>query len=164
MLYRGHRLSYIKRIALALCFFLAAGTGRALAGTKTSSVAVSASVPSGLCQFITTTAALNFGNLNPANPVNVNATASLTFLCFGRPVSYAVTHDGGLHNSGGQNRMINADLVHYLPYSVSLNPTTGTANFFTFQTVTVTGTVAGLDYQNAQSGNYSDTLTVTVTP
>ena len=52
-------------------------------------------------------------------------------------------------------------LTEYLPYSVTFSPTTGN-RFVT--TITGSGTVLNSSYVNAYVGNYSDRVTLTITP
>jgi hypothetical protein len=49
----------------------------------------------------------------------------------------------------------------FIPYSVAATYVSGAANN---QTWTITATVLGTNYQNAQVGSYSDLLTLTITP
>lgn len=122
------------------------------------------------CTFPVTTAALGFGNLNPGNPVDVNVSTTITFKCAGGPPgtmwTYTITDDDGLYETGANaNRMRNATVTtQYLPYTFTYTPVTGTIPRNTNQTLTISGTVKGIDYQNAYVGSYSDTIILTITP
>ena len=120
------------------------------------------------CRFNSNTAALNFANLDPANPVDRTVNTSITFRCGGSAPSatFSITDDDGLYEVGsGRNRMRHTTtFTEYLPYSLALSPTSGTVPKNTDQTVTVTGTVRGVDYQNAATGNYSDSVVITIEP
>lgn len=120
------------------------------------------------CKFSTATAVLSFGNLDPANPVDVSATTTLNYVCRGSaPIAtYVFSDDDGLYESGPDaNQMQHATLAgFFLPYSISLSPPSGTVPRNTAQTLTVTGTVLGADYQTAEAGAYADTLTITIAP
>ena len=136
---------------------------------STSSIAVTATVLSkNQCKFSTATAALSFGNLDPANPINKTVNTSITFRCMGSsPIAtFLINDDDGLYETGpNANRMRHSTLgAEYIPYSFALNPRTGNVPKNTLQTLTISGTVSGLDYQDAATGNYSDTVVITLTP
>jgi hypothetical protein len=147
---------------------MTAGIGYA---ADSSVVSVTATVvSSGSCSFTTHTANLNFGNLDPSNPVDVTTTTSVLFRCFRWfifPVTYFIGDDDGLYQTGSDaNRMRHTTIpTEYLPYAFSLNPQSGnvTGNW-TNHTLTITGTVRGVDYQNAAMGNYSDRVIVSIEP
>lgn len=133
------------------------------------SVNVSATVLSkNICRFRTNTATLAFGNLDAGNPVDVTATASLTIRCLGSSplATFFISDDDGLYETGiDANRMRHATLpAAFLPYSFSFTPVTATVPRLTDQTITVTGTVRGTDYQFAQIGAYADTVILTIVP
>ncbi len=122
------------------------------------------------CRFTTTTATFSFGNLNPGSPVDVNISTTLTFRCTGGGPgtmwTYTITDDDGLNEIGiDANRMINAAVpTQFLPYTLTYTPATGTVPRNTSQTLTINGTVKGIDYQYAYVGSYSDTVVLTITP
>lgn len=115
---------------------------------------------------------MSFGTLNQANPVDVNVSAIMTFVCKGGPpadypAAYTITHDSGMYETGpGFNRMMNGAVapVEYLPYTLALNPTGGFANKNVLYNLTVIGTVKGIDYQDLSAGLYSDTVVITILP
>jgi spore coat protein U-like protein len=134
-----------------------------------NSIDVSATVLSkNNCKFNTAASALNFGDLDPANPVDVTVSTAVTFVCRGSaPVAtFFIDDDDGLNETGPDgNRMAHATLpATYLPYSLSLNPTSATVPKNAAQTLTINGTVLGNDYQSAFVGSYSDTVVISITP
>ena len=136
-----------------------------------SSVSVTATVVSrGYCEFTTSTSALNFGNLDPSNPVDVTTTTSLSFRCFRWfifPVTFFIGDDDGLYETGqNANRMRHTSVTtEYLPYNFTLNPQSGTiTGNWANHTLTITGTVRGVDYQDARAGNYLDRVVVSIEP
>ena len=135
-----------------------------------SSTTVSATITSpGFCLVFTPTTTLNFGNLDPSNPVDVNVSTTITIWClrFGAPtVTYFAGDDDGLHETGlNANRMQHTGTpTEYLPYAMSVVPQSATIPRFTVTTLTINGTVLGADYQTALIGDYSDTVTVQITP
>ena len=133
------------------------------------SVPVTATVISrGACSFTTHNSTLGFGNLDPSNPVDAAANTSVSFRCFGffSPVTYYID-DVGSYDVGNAHRMRHASVTTaYLPYSLTLNPRSGTISWnpFIVHPVAIVGTVRGVDYQDAVSGAYSDTVTMTIVP
>jgi spore coat protein U-like protein len=158
-------------ILIAVSIFMTAGVGHA---GDSNSVSVTATVVSrGTCWFTTETSALNFGNLDPSNPVDVNASTSVIFRCWRGlivwfPVTFFIADDDGLYETGtNANRMRHStDTTEFLPYSFSLGPTSGTVtgNPTLNRTLSISGTVRGVDYQDAAMGNYSDTVVVSIEP
>lgn len=137
--------------------------------SDTGTVTVSATVLSkNQCKFSSATAALAFGNLDPANPVNKTVNTSITFRCMGSsPIAtFFISDNDGLHETGpNANRMRHTTLpTEYIPYAFSLNPTSGTIPKNTYHTLTITGTVNGTDYANAATGTYADTVVITLVP
>lgn len=120
------------------------------------------------CQFITKAATLAFGALDPGNPVDVTVSAPIGFRCNGGPPTsvFLVTDDDGSNETVPDgNRMRHATLPGtFLPYAFSVTPVSGSVPRNTPQTLTVTGTVLGTDYQLAAPGDYSDTVLVSVNP
>jgi spore coat protein U-like protein len=156
-------------ILLIGCIWSLLLPGRSLGAT--AALGVSATIPSwGYCGFQSNSATLDFGNLDPANPTDVNANATLSFRCLGWPtVTFYISHDSGLHGAGPNAlRLANTTLSGaYIPYSISLTPTSGTIPtpiISAVQTLTISGTIHGADYQTAYPGTYSDTVVLTIVP
>ncbi|MDD5007350.1 MAG: spore coat protein U domain-containing protein [Syntrophorhabdaceae bacterium] len=134
-----------------------------------STLSVTATVVSrSNCRFNTGTSSLNFGTLDPGNPSDKTVSASVRFWCGGSApmATFAITHDSGLYETATDApRMRNtAVTTEYLPYTLSLNPTSGTVRRFTIQTLTISGTVQGTAFQNAYAGNYSDRVVISIEP
>jgi spore coat protein U-like protein len=137
----------------------------------TSIVAVNATVlTNNNCRFsgVTSSAALNFGNLDPANPVDRTVNSSVNFRCNGGSpmATFFISDDDGLYETGlNANRMRHTTTItEFIPYTFTLNPITGTIPRNTLQTLTLTGTVNGTDYQNAVPGTYLDSVVITIVP
>lgn len=163
----------IKTLAIYLFIFICCLSAVNYGYAASSAVPVNATVVSrnAWCFFSTDTLALNFGTLNPANDTPVSSSASVTFNCYRlfQPTVFSITDDGGLYKTGPNNRRMRntSHLTEYLPYSLSLTPATGTITFWdglVGKTLTITGTVAATDYQNAFVGNYTDTVKITIAP
>jgi len=120
------------------------------------------------CKFKSATSALNFGALDPGNTTDAVDTTSVNFVCHGSApmATYAISTDDGLHEtSPGANRMRNTAVpTEYLPYSLSLTPTSGTVAKNAIQTLTITGTVTSQNYRSAYAGDYADTVVISLTP
>ncbi len=137
--------------------------------SDTSTVSVTAVVISNNdCSFETSNASLNFGDLDPSNPVERSVSTSIRFRCRGRDrsVTFFIDDDDGLYEEAPDaNRMRHTTIPNeYLPYSFNLNPVSGTIPRRTWQTLTITGTIRGADYENAAMGSYSDTVTISIIP
>jgi len=153
-------------VALAVLAFLAGTVPGAFGDTGT--LAVTATVLSkSNCKLDAKTATLNFGSLDPAVAADVNATASVGFVCRGSaPVAtFLFTDDDGQNPSGpGARRMRNASAPEFLPYSLLLSPASGTIPKNTTGTLTISGTVRWSDFQGSISGAYTDSVVVSILP
>ncbi len=143
-------------------------TGLATAA-GTNSLLVSATVLSkSICKFNSATSTLNFGAVNGSSSVDVTASTTITYRCLGSaPVAtYAITQNSGLYKTGpSANRMRHTTITtEYLPYTLTLNPVSGTVPKNTPQTLTITGTLKAVDYQTVAAGAYSDSVVVTIIP
>jgi spore coat protein U-like protein len=128
-----------------------------------TAVMVTATVLSkSICKFNAATAVLNFGDLDPANPVDKTVTTTVTFVCRGSadPATFVITDDDGLY----ANKMYNPTYNDYLPYSLTFNPQADTVPRNVDQTLTISGTVLGADFQDVSLGSYSDTVVLTISP
>lgn len=152
-----------KILGLALVGVLAPLT--AMAASTTHQLNVSATVV-GNCRFNDAgPTALAFGSIDPTSVANKTATANVTFRCTSGTTSsmFSVV---GANDAGG---------VHYV--SDGTNDMAYTVNFGGSDaqdgighgagkdlTLTVTGTIAVADFQNAPASTYNDTLTLTIAP
>lgn len=164
----GGRLPALRRLLLLGLLALGLlGTASAQAA-GTAPVAVGAVVLSkNVCKFNSAALALPFGTINAISDSNAIATATLTFKCAGAdPVAaYSITQNGGLHRTGvSQNRMKHATLAEYLPYSLSMTPSSGTAVKNDTITVTIQGLIQPSHFQNVRAGAYADTVVLSITP
>lgn len=158
-------------VALQVCLGLELGIPRPAWAADTAVVSVAAVVVSDNdCRFRprSPTVTLDFGTLDPANPIDKTVSTSLTFRCRGRDrtVVWAIEDDDGLYETGpDQNRMRHtAVLTEFISYTFDVIPRTGTSPRNRNVTVTVTATVRGVDYRNAFVGNYADVVTLTLLP
>jgi len=138
------------------------------ASGDTGTLAVTATVLSkSQCKFDTATSTLNFGVLDPAVASDVNASSSVDFVCRGSaPVAaFLFTDDNGQNPSGpGARRMRHAAAPEFLPYSLLLNPVSGTIPKNAPGTLTISGTVRWADFRGSMAGAYMDSVVVSILP
>jgi spore coat protein U-like protein len=154
----------VKRIILIIAIAMIAFSGVALAA-DTNTVTVTANVV-GTCKFTSATSTLAFGALDPSSALDGSATTTTTFWCT-KNASYGITDDDGLYETGAnQNRMRNTvTLTEFIPYSISYGPASGAGLGKTLPiTLTMNGTINNADYVNVASGDYSDTVVLTIAP
>jgi spore coat protein U-like protein len=120
------------------------------------------------CKFRSASAVLDFGNLDPSNPVVVNTSTTIDFICRGSaPIAtFLISDDDGLHETGvDANRMQHtAQPAEYIAYAFTYNPITDTVPKNADQILTITGTIQGADYQTAVPGVYADSVVLTLNP
>lgn len=158
---------------LTACVWLLSAAGPAWAADN-ASLAVSAVIVSkSNCKFANGTApvatVMNNGvAIDPTLSITATGPATATFTCNGSATTATFTvsaNDGGNASGPGLRRMRHASIAtEFLPYSLTISPALGTVNKGTPMTVTMTASVLAADYQPAAAGNYSDTVTVTVSP
>jgi len=161
----GKRLAAIAA-ALAVLACLAAAVPAAFGDT--GALAVTATVlPKTNCKFDTKTATLAFGALDPAVAADVNATASVGFVCRGSAplAAFLFTDDDGQNPSGpGARRMRHATAPEFLPYALAFSPVSGTLPKNTPGALTLSGTVRWADIRGSMAGAYTDSVVVSILP
>lgn len=162
----GKRPGSFLAAAIAILACLAA-VGTAAFG-DTGTLAVTATVLSkSQCKFDTATSTLNFGALDPAVAVDVNAMASIDYVCRGSaPVAaFLFTDDNGQNPSGpGARRMRHAAAPELLPYGLAFSPASGTIPKNVHRTLTISGTVRWADFRGSMAGAYADSVVVSILP
>lgn len=150
-------------ITAALAVMAMAGTAMA---ADSNTLTVQASV-TGTCKFVTPkTSTLDFGPLDPSSTSNASASTTTQFWCTKGVTTDDITAGNGSNWSGSKRQMkaagTSGDLI---PYSLSLtkdgNSNLGPASA---RTLTIAGTILNADYVNKTADNYSDTVTLTITP
>jgi spore coat protein U-like protein len=139
------------------------GVGVVASAADTTSLAVSGTVV-GTCKF-TGTSGISF-TLDPDSSAAAAATGSVTYWCTRGQVG-TLTVGSGQHGSSPiynlQSSGTPADQVRY-----SLSPLTDSytgQGKSTPKTLTITGSVANIDYINAAAhSDYTDSVTVTISP
>lgn len=158
----------VKRLSLIAGMLLLL-IGPSVVFSASTTVPVTGTVLSkGKCTFNTHGTTINFGTLDPANPVDKTITASIVFRCQANgtaPLVFDIIDNYGLNETApGRNRMRLAATTDYLNYTFTYTPSSGSTPKNTNVTVTMTGKVFGSDYQDAVPGSYSDTVTMTLNP
>jgi spore coat protein U-like protein len=120
------------------------------------------------CKFSAGSVALAFGSVDPSSASPAAASATITVTCIGSDplASFSVTRDNGLYSPGaGVIRMRHATmLTQFLPYTLSVSPTSATIPKGGSQAITISGAIAPSDASNAYVGSYADTVVLTVVP
>ncbi|MEJ5989620.1 spore coat protein U domain-containing protein [Ramlibacter sp. PS3R-8] len=153
---------------LAAALLLGSGLS-AQAGTSSGTLAVTATVLSkNNCRFATSSLNVPFGTIDPGLTSNATVTVTSTFRCVGSAATaaYLISVDDGLWATGTNARRMRhaTTTTEFMPYALSVSPTTGTVAKNVDETFTIIGTVLPVDYQNRLSGAYSDTVVLTLTP
>jgi len=134
-----------------------------MAASTTHTLDVSASV-NGVCRFDGPgPTALAFGAIDPTSTSAVTATADVNFKCTSGTTSSI--SKAGANDSGG-HRLKDAG-TNYIPYTATMTGDAQAGTGFAAgqeKMVTIDGSIAPADFQNAVAGPYTDTLTLTITP
>jgi spore coat protein U-like protein len=161
----GNRSAVIGAAFAVLAGFLWAG---AAAFGDSGTLAVTATVLSkSVCKFDTKTSTLDFGPLDPAVAADVNAMASVDYVCRGSaPVAaFLFTDDNGQNPSGpGARRMRHAAAPELLPYGIAFSPASGAVPKNVHRTLTISGIVRWTDFRGSMAGAYTDSVVVSILP
>jgi len=151
-------MTLVRVIIIVVMLMVVATPGRAAAAS--GNLDVSAFITSwGACS-VSNTQNITFADLNPLNPLDVQATGSVSVSCIGFNNNFTVgvtqvTPDPLLLTSGPNS----------IPYTLNL-PTSVTAPLFFFgsRTIPIIANIAGNDYKLAPAGSYTDTVTLEISP
>ena len=130
----------------------------------TSNVPVSANVV-GTCQF-STAGGVVFGALTPGGGAVTGTVTQPQFWCT-KGTTYTLTDNKGLNGGGTSYAMKHSTLTDTIPYTFAYttnstaNPGRGPGNPITMD---ISATIANGAYDNVTVGDYSDTVTLTITP
>lgn len=155
----------MKRKILGLAFAGVLAPLAAIAASTSHNLSVSATVQ-GHCRFDDVgPTALGFGSIDPTSTTNKTATATVSFRCT-RGTMSSISGVVGANDASGVHYV--SDGTNDMAYTVSfggsdVQPGTGYGSG-NEKTLTVTGTIAVTDFQNAPAGTYSDTLQLTFAP
>ena len=162
-----NRLRKQKRTILSLTTALILTSTTLTFAASNNAINISATILSNNnCRFNAAAAALAFGNLDPANPVVINASTTINFRCQGAAGTavFVISQDGGLNPSGPQNQMEHVTLPGtFIPYTLSLVHAAPPIPKNVWFTLTINGLILAPDYQVAP-GNYQDTVVISIVP
>ncbi len=131
------------------------------------SITVSATVvPTNKCRFASAASSLSLG-IDPASAAAATASGTLSIRCTGgaATTTWGLSANSGLYGSSPSALRMRhgTSATEFLPYSLSF-PASGTVPRNVWQDLTVTATVLPADFQNALSGAYSDSVTLSLIP
>jgi len=107
---------------------------------------------------------INFGELDPATAADKTQTVQVSFKCT-KGVNYTFSVGDGMNFQGAKARMKSSSGVAYIPYEITPKQQSGNgAGFETATSLTVQGSVKGVDYRNAPVGSYADTVVLSIQP
>ena len=166
MNFRNHRMAFVA----ALAGFAMLSSGNALAG-NTNTLRVTADI-TGTCNFSASNdgtngnTTMNFGTLDQVTGGDVAApTTTLSYWCTNGTAATGVTAGNGQNSAscGGNNCLTNGS--DFIPYSlIIVNDTQTGAGKSTDLDIDISGGILEADYIDAEAGNYSDLVTLTITP
>ncbi len=110
------------------------------------------------CTFRTSPGAIAFTAFDPSTaPTRTASTTARVNCSAGQSPTWAFSGTNG----SAPLQMKHSSMSLFIPYSVAAAYVSGASNNQLFN---ITATVLGPNYQNAQVGSYSDTLTLTIIP
>lgn len=152
-----------KSMAVFLALAVLAAGGAAWA-SDTNTLTVTASV-AGTCKFVSATSTLDFGALDPSNPVLVTGSGTTKFWCTKGVPTATLAAGNGAHWSGTSRRMVGSAPTDLIPYSLTLTPDgLPNAGPGSPRSLAIGGQVLAADYTGATAGNYTDTVSITINP
>jgi spore coat protein U-like protein len=137
-------------------------------GQKTHRVEVTAFVArQSSCSFSISGAALTFGPLDPASPVDVSADSRVSYVCTGvtGPASFFIeSAEGGAQEQEATSFLTHTEMpMESIPYVIGLTPEPGTIPGEEGDGVLrVSGHISGRDYENVLAGAYEDTVFIVI--
>ena len=144
-----------KIIAAGMAVAVLAAPAAMAAGTHTLNVSATVN---GTCSFDLPSSPMTFGAIDPSGSVPATASAAVAFHC-SNGQAYTVTLSGT-----GTYSLTGAGTIPYAASITSGSSGTGAGMTGAASTVTVDATIAVTDYQNANAGAYTSTLTLNVAP
>ena len=111
-------------------------------------------------------ATISFPAIDPSGAAAQVLAGALSFTCNGSaPIaSYTIVQDGGLYNSAGNRMRHSTNFGEFLPYSLALSPTSGSAPKGVSQPLTATVTIPVASFQQAIAGIFADSVVITISP
>lgn len=121
------------------------------------------------CRFDIVNLVLDFSTIDATSTSNATASTGGTVTCNGgkaSTVTLGLSLGNGTHSTGpGARRMRHTtELTEFLPYALSISPTSATIARNGTLAFTVDGAILPSQFQNVMAGNYIDTVTISVAP
>jgi len=151
-----------------LVFWIAAAvivTAGAAWAADTNTLTVRASV-AGTCKFTAPkTSTLDFPPLDPSVGTDVSGSTTTTFWCTKGVGTDSFNADLGVNATALPRKMKDAVSNDLIPYTLTLTkdalPNAGPN---APRTLTIAGNISGADYTGKSTGNYADTVIITINP
>ena len=116
---------------------------------------------------MTTPSTLAFGAIDLSSSSAKTASTTTTYRCTTGTAATVTRTDGANSVSAGTPRVKNSASADYMPYTLTLSGGTQTGTGHGAgqdKTLTIDGSIAVADFQNAPAGSYTDTVTLTINP
>jgi spore coat protein U-like protein len=151
----------MKKILFLMLAMLLALAGTSMAATVSDTVPVTATIL-GYCTIDTSTASIDFGSLDPNAAPNVTASVSQPTVNCTAGMPYTITDDDGVNELVANQPRMYDGVANYIQYSLTYTgaPLAGTGLDVPMNII---GDLPGANYSLKPIGNYSDTVTFTVT-
>ena len=150
----------MKKILFLMLAMLLAMAGTSMAATVSDTVPVTAQIL-GSCSINTVGASIDFGSLDPVLSPAVAATVTQPTVNCTNAMNYTISDDDGLYESGPGLPNMDDGLGNQIPYTI--NYTAAKVGAGAADPMDITGNIAAGTYVGSPNGNYSDTMTFTVT-
>lgn len=154
----------MKKVLLAAAAIAAAALIRnSFAGTTMQNVSVSATVAA-VCSFTNAGSGIKIGVINPlgnATTINATMTTQPLFWCT-KGFNYSITDDNGQHELGATYRLKRPGADDYIPYTLTYTKTGRGAGRSESLNPAIFASVKASDFRDAEAGDYSDTVTLTI--
>jgi spore coat protein U-like protein len=112
---------------------------------------------------------VNFPNLDPSNAISITLPVGAVSLqsneagdCQPTNNTMSFAASNGNNFSGGSRRMTNG--TYFIPYSIDGLATLNRPGNNSYVVINFTVTIQGTAYQDVAAGNYTDSVTITLTP
>jgi spore coat protein U-like protein len=135
--------------------------GKAI-GAGNSQIAMSAIVLAGKCTF-STGGSISF-TLDPASDVTAVGTITQPRFKCSKKAVYVITDNRGVNTDGTNRRMRHASVNEYITYNITYTSSGTGSGMGVAVPMNIAATIPAANYSDARAGNYTDTITFTITP
>ena len=121
------------------------------------------------CKFDSRALVLDFGIIDPVSTATATASLNSSITCNGgksKVVTVVFGLGAGSYDSAPNARRMRhaTTLTEFLPYTLRLTPASDTTDKNGTLAFTVDGAILASQFQNVMAGNYTDTVTISVSP